>query len=191
MSALMFSQMGLSAVQAIGGYAQAQSQASLQRAIQSYRNTMLKLSAARSKNALTVNEARIKDQAAEQDILIQRQSIVDIGRAEVDAAAAGVGGNSVKNVARELRASAGRASFSAQRQKEQQLSNIREQKTTVAIQAITGQDIQVIPKPSAASALLGLGTNLLGIYDSHQPVGSRLLGYNGENAKGEINGVKQ
>ena len=179
MNTLMLSQMGLSLVGSWGDYATAGIQADLQERIQAYSNTMNRLSAARAENAVTVNQARAQDAAVQADLLIQRQAMTDQAQAEVEAAAAGVTGNSVKMVMRDLRASAGRASFAQERQANQQQAEFREQKTSIAISAITNTDVQVIPKPSLGTMLLGAGTNLLDIYDRHQPEGSRLLGPNG------------
>lgn len=179
MNTLMLSQMGLSLASSWGQYQSASITADLQERIQAYRNTMSKLSAARSLNAVTVNEARAGDAATQADVMIQQQAMRDQSRQEVDAAAAGVTGNSVEMAARDLRASAGRARFAQKRQHHQQMTDMSNQRTTIAIGAITNQDVQVIPKPSIGGMLLGAGTNLLSIYDSHQPEGSRLLGPNG------------
>lgn len=179
MNTLMLSQMGLSLAGTWGQFQTASIQADLQERIQSYRNTMSNLSAARSMNAITVNEARASDAATQADVLIQRQSMQDQAQQEVDAAAAGVTGNSVEMAARDLKASAGRARFAQKRQHHMQMTDLSNQRTSAAIGAITNQDIQVIPKPSVGSMLLGAGTNLLSIYDSHQPEGSRLLGPDG------------
>lgn len=179
MSYLMNAQMGMSLVSSWGQYATSKIQSDLQSKIQDYRNTMTRLSAARSTNAVTVNQVRVRDAAVEADQIIQKQAMQDQARQEVDAAAAGVAGNSVEMAARDLKASAGRASYAQQRQVTQQQAELREQKTSIAISAITNQDVQVIPTPSVGSMLLGATTNLLSIYDSHQPEGSRLLGPNG------------
>lgn len=179
MNTLMLSQMGMSLASSWGDFQKASIQADLQERIQAYRNTMSKLSAARSLNAVTVNEARAGDAATVADVMIQKQSMQDQAQQEVNAAAAGVTGNSVEMAARDLRASAGRASFAQKRQYNQQMTDISNQRTSIAIGAITNQDIQVIPQPSVGSMLLGVGTNLLSIYDSNQPEGSRILGPNG------------
>ena len=187
MNTLMLSQMGLSLVGSWGAYASAGIQSDLEERIQSYRNTMNRLSAARATNAVTVNQVRARDAAVQADTVIQRQAITDQAQAEVEAAAAGVMGNSVRMTTRDLRASAGRASFALERQANQQQAEFREQKTSIALSAITNTDVQVIPKPSLGAMLLGAGTNLLNIYDSHQPEGSRLLGPNG----GRVNDLER
>lgn len=187
MSYMMASQMGLSLVNSWGQYQTASIQADLQERIQAYQNTMNRLSAARAENAVTLNEVRTRDAAVQADQMIQKQAMQDQGRAEVDAAAAGVTGNSVEMAARDLKASAGRASYAVKRQTAQQQAELRNQKTSIAISAITNTNIQVIPQPSVGSMLLGAGTNLLNIYDSHQPEGSRLLGPNGGRVGDENN----
>ena len=175
MNYLMGAQMGLSLAGSWGEYQTASIQADLQRKIQDYRNTIMRLSAARVENAVTLNQVRVHDSAVQADQLLQRISIKDQAQAEVQAAAAGVSGASVDMVLRDLRASAGRASYAQRRQAHQQLAELEEKKTSIAIGVITGQDTQVIPRPSVGSLLLGAGTNLLSIYDSHQPRSSRAL----------------
>lgn len=175
MNYLMGAQMGLSLMNSWGEYRVASIRADLQGKIQDYRNAMQRLSAARVENAVTLNQTRVRDSAVAADQLLQRTSIRDQAQAKVQAAAAGVSGSSVEMVVRDLRASAGRASYAQRRQAHQQLAELDEQKTSIAIGAITGQDVQVIPRPSVGSLLLGAGTNLISIYDRHQPDGSRVL----------------
>lgn len=179
MNTLLLSQMGMSLASSWGQYATANIQTDLQSKIQDYRNTMTRLSAARSENAVTVNQVRTRDAAVAANQMIQKQAMQDQARQRVDAAAAGVTGNSVAMVVRDLKASAGRASYALKRQVNQQHAEFREQRTSIALSAITNQDVQVIPRPSVGSMLLGATTNLLSIYDSHQPEGSRLFGPNG------------
>lgn len=175
MSALMLAQMGLSIAGSIGEYATASTAAKVQKSIQDYRNTMSKLQEARAMNAVTVNEIRTMDESRRNDDLIQRTAIADQSQAEVNAAAAGVKGNSVDMIARDLKASAGRASYAQRRQVHQQLADMGEQRKSIAIGTVMNKDVQVIPKPSVGALLLGAGTRLLDIYDSHQPPGDRLL----------------
>lgn len=175
MSNVMFAQMGLSLVGSWGDYQSASIEADLAGKIQNYRNAMGKLSAARAENAVTVNEARVQDANMENQFLLQRTALQDQAKQEVQAAAAGVTGGSVALAARDLKASAGRASYAQRRNMHQKKAELSAQKTTIAINAITGQDTQVIPQPSIGSMLLGAGTNLLNIYDSHQPPGERIL----------------
>jgi len=172
---IMYAQMGMALIDGIGNYQQLSAQTRMQESIQEYQNSMMQLSAARSKNAVTVNEIRARDAQTDAIGLIQRTSIQDKGAAAVAAASAGVAGNSVNQIVSDLNASAGRATYAQKRQTNQTLQELGEQRTSISIAAITNRNTQVLTKPSVGSMLLGVGTNLLDIYDSHQPEGSRLF----------------
>jgi len=171
----MLAQMGMSLTSAWGQFQTASIQADLQEKLQEYRNSMSRLSSAMQTNAVTVNAVRSRDAAVRADFSIQQQAMRDQARAEVEAAAAGVKGNTVDAIAKDLKASAGSASYAQKRMLHQKMQGFNDQKTSIAVAGIADQDVQVIPKPSIGSALLGAGTTLLDIYDSHQPPGSKLL----------------
>ena len=175
MNYLMLSQMGLDLAGSFGNFASARIEADMARSMQEYRNTMAALSAARSKNAITINEIRTLDASAQQDELIQRTSMQDKARAEVNAAAAGVKGNTIDMIATDLNMSAQRAQYARERQLSQQLSEMGEQRKSVALDQLMSKDTQVIPKPSIGSLLLGSATSLMQIQQSHQPESNRLL----------------
>ena len=166
---IMMAQMGLAGLGAVSDYMAAADEAKIERRMQQYRNTLNRLSAERQISAINVNEDRARSSYAQNESIIQRTSIADKGRATVAAAASGVKGNSVDLQLRDLQGSADKASFFARRQFHQQMSDSGEQKKSVAIGATANQDLQIIPKPSVGAMLLGAGTNLLGIYRSHQP----------------------
>jgi len=168
----MYAQMGLSFATGVADFINAGTEAKMAKALQDYRNTMQALSAARSYNAVTVNEVRTRDQLVQNDQFLQKTAMKDQAAATVAAAAAGVAGNSVDMAMRDLQASAGRASWAQRRQANQALSEMGAQRTSIAIAQISNKDIQVIPKPSVGSLLLGTATSMLNIYDSHQPAGS-------------------
>lgn len=172
---LMMAQMGLDLAGNLADFASSRIQSRMERDLQAYRNNIMALQTARSRNAITVNEIRAQDADAEQDFLIQRTSMADKARAEVNAAAAGVAGNSIKMMADDLAASAGRAQYARQRQLNQSLAEMGDQRTSVAIGQVLNKDIQVIPKPSIGSLLLGGAASMLDIYDSHQPTSNKLL----------------
>ena len=167
MNYLMLSQMGLDLTGSLGDFASARIEADMARSMQSYRNTMAALSAARSKNAITINEIRTRDAAVQQDDLIQRTSMRDKARAEVNAAAAGVKGNTIDQIATDLTMSAHRAQYARERQLNQQMSEFGEQRKSVALDLLMSKDTQVIPKPSIGSLLLGSATSLMQIQQSH------------------------
>lgn len=172
---IMAAQMGLAAISGIGDFMVSGIQADLQRATIAYQNTMNALSAARQKNAVTVNEIRTRDAGMRSEFDIQQAALQQEADAEVMAAAAGVAGNSVDYVMNDLRSSAAKAKYANRRNVNAQLVEMAEQKKTIDLNAIMGRNTQVIPKPSVGSMLLGVGTNLLKIYDSHQPEGQRVF----------------
>lgn len=166
---IMMAQMGLAGIGMVTDYMAARDEAAMARKMQKYRNAVNQLNARRQTSAVNVNESRMRSAGAQAEDMIRRTSIVDQGRAAVAAAAAGVKGNSVSMVSREMQGSADRASFAARRQLNQQMADSKQQKASIAIGAVMNEDIQIIPKPSMGAMLLGAGTNLLSIYQSHQP----------------------
>ena len=166
---IMMAQMGLAGIGMVTDYMAARDEAAMARKMQKYRNAVNQLNARRQTSAVNVNESRMRSAGAQAEDMIRRTSIVDQGRAAVAAASAGVKGNSVSLVSREMQGSADRASFAARRQLNQQMADSKQQKASIAIGAVMNEDIQIIPKPSMGAMLLGAGTNLLSIYQSHQP----------------------
>ena len=179
MNVLMMAQMGQQIAGAFGQYRTAQIQAGMQERIAEYRDTMAALSASRATDAVGINEIRARDSFQRNSAELGKKIIEDKGRQQVMAAVAGVTGNAIDMMAGSLRASASRASMHMSRQFQEQLGELSEQRRTIAVNAAAGKSVQVIPKPSASAALLGLSTQMLQLYDSHQPPGSRLLGPNG------------
>lgn len=180
---LMFAQMGLSIAQGIGSYASANIKARMQESIQDYRNTMSALSAAEAQNTVTHNEIAVLDAADQQREQQQIIALKQEGAADVASAAAGVSGTTSDLIMKDLKASAARANKARLDQVEAQFIAYGQERKNIELSNIYNKDISVIPKPSAASALLGIGTNLLSIYDQHQTPGNtiaaRLSGTNG------------
>lgn len=180
---LMFAQMGLSLVQDIGAFGEASIDAKMARSRQAYQNTMSALSAANAYNTVTFNENQALKQS---DITRQAQQIAALeqeGKADVASGAAGVSGNTSDLIVRDLEASAARANKVRLDQLSGQMIAYGQERKNIELSKIYNKDISVIPKPSAASAMLGIGTNLLSIYDSHQTpsetIAARLGGTNG------------
>ena len=188
MSGLMFAQMGLSAIQGWGQYRIASIQAEMQQNLQDYQNTMSALSAAQSHNILTGNEVSVRDAGVRAAEALQQRALKQEGSAQVAAGAAGVTGSTTEVVMRDLRSSAARANKSRTDQLQAQYRAFGQERRNVNLAQIYNKDVSVIPKPSAASALLGIGTSLLNIWDSHQTPGrtiaARLSGTNGVTTRG-------
>lgn len=166
---IMLAQMGLSIASTASNYFQASAEHKVSSRMQKFRNTMNELSAARQMNAVEVNRVRTDEAGFLADLMLQKQAMQDQAEVENNAAAAGVAGGSVDMVMNDLKASASLASYAQKRKLHDQRTEFKEMKRTIRVNAIMGKDVQVIPKPSAGAALLGVGTNLLDIYDSHQP----------------------
>lgn len=168
MANLMYGQMGLSAIQSVTDFAISKETAKLDRAVQAYTNTMSALSAANANNTTTLNEVQSLDASLRQGLDIQRAQITATGAAKAAAGAAGVAGGSVDSVMRGLRSSAARAQYARTTQTKMQMRAFGQERRNTAVNQAMNKDITVIPKPSATSAALGLGMNMLEIWDNHQ-----------------------
>ena len=136
---------------------------------------MRKISTAQNLNAQTLQGAQLEDKSKRLEMTLQQSSIKDMGVSEVSAAAAGVAGGSVNTALLGLRRSALNAQNSRMRNLDSQLFAVDKQKQNIRLAGILGEDISVIQRPSAASALLGLGSTLIDTYDKNQPDGSRAV----------------
>jgi len=153
----------------------------MQKAAQAHRNTMNKLSGSIRQNAVTRAEIQTQDKGARLAQAIQTQSMQDQGAAAVSAAAAGVSGGSVRATMLGLRRSALNAHDARQRNSDSAIMALEEDRKNINLATLMGEDISVLPErvadilpaPSAASALLGLTAGLIDTYDANQPKGSR------------------
>lgn len=170
---LMYAQMGLAGINAISGYGTAKHNASMQRMQQDYTNSMNAFAAAQALNTQTANETSLRDAAVTAKLAMQGQSMQDMARAEVSAAAAGVAGGSVDAAMRGLTRSKLQAQMALKRKMQSHSRANAASRRGIALNKAMGKDISVIPKSSVASALLGLGAQMIDIYDSHQPEGQQ------------------
>jgi len=162
------------AVSGLSNYMLGRTQAKMQESAQAHSNAMRRISSAQQQNTVTLQEAAIQDESTRLGVTLQEQSIRDRGAAEVSAAAAGVAGGSVDQAMLGLRRSAIQAQDARMKNMTAQLYATEEQRKNIRISGILGQDVSVIQRPSAASAMLGLGTQLLGQWDANQPKGSKI-----------------
>lgn len=187
---LMFAQMGLAVIGQFSSHSTNDLQARLDRSMQAYRNTLTALSAAGAQNAITLNSIDAADVAEEEALQIRVQGLQQQGTAEVAAAASGTSGNSVGAVVQSLKANALRANTARLKTLGRQLQSYDAQREQTELDKRLNTDISVIPSPSIGSSLLGLGTNLLKIVNSHQTPGNtiaaRLSGTVGSTAIGGV-----
>lgn len=171
---LMAAQMGLGAIRTLGAFTVSRTEAKMAENMNRYRAAMAGISATRALNAVTTNQQRLGEQAAQQNLEVQRMGMQDAASAEVAAAAAGVAGGSVDAVFRDLSAAAESATFTVQRNARRQMQELQRSRTDIRLSQLGASSPNIIPKPSAGSLLLGLGTQALSIWDSHQPEGQRI-----------------
>ena len=160
------------ATQVIGAYTEfdlQKTQHRMQVSAQAHRDVMNQLSSGIQQNAVTVAEIQTQDKAVRLSEALQTQSMKDKGSAAVSAAAAGVQGGSVKATMLGLRRSALQAQDARIRNRDSELQAQAENRKNIELSAIMGKDISIIPAPSAASALLGLGASLFDTWDANQP----------------------
>lgn len=173
MPSLMWAQMGIQAVQGVGGYLASREQNKMQRTLQKYQNILTDLSAAMSNNQITRNEAAMRKQAVEHTFTSQLIAMEDESSAKVAAAAAGVSGNSVDQVTQGLRRNAAQRNLQITEAIEQGELDIRDQRVAVIQGANMAQNRDVLARPSLANALLGTSMNLLDTWDAHNPPSRR------------------
>jgi len=145
----------------------------METAAREHKNVLNKISSGIQQNAVTIAEVQTKDKAIRLSEAIQTQSMKDKGSAAVSAAAAGVQGGSVKAAMLGLRRSALKAQDARVRNRDAALNAQAENRKNIELSAIMGRDISVLPAPSAASAMLGLGASLIDTWDKNQPEGSK------------------
>jgi len=170
----MYAQMGIGVVEGVANYVNQRTASNLQRKLQKYRNQMLEVTAAMSRNAVTLNSIQTRDATIRLSFALQQQSSQDLATAEVHAAAAGVQGASVDATMRGLRASALGAQAARKANYRAEVRAAHQENVNINVSAILGRDTQVHSKPSLLSAGLGLGANMMDIYDANQPEGDKL-----------------
>lgn len=171
---LMYAQMGMSVISAIGQHSAAKHQYTMDKIARDYREKMSSISAAMQSNTLTANEISTRDALVRAGTAIQVKSLKDRANATVSAAASGVSGGSVTNTMRGLMRSKYQAMHAHQKRREATQRSNTQNRRQLALAKAMNKDITPIQPPSAASALLGLGASLVDIWDSHQPPGSTL-----------------
>ena len=170
-----FNMLGKMGTQIVGAFAQhqvADVQSKMEKSAQAYGNTMRLLSSAQKENNVSQQEANLSDASKRLSASIQRESLKSRSAAEVNAAAAGVSGGSVKAIMTGLRRSNIQAQFARTRNLASNLQHTAAQRRNIQLAAVLGEDVRIIPTPSPATALLGLTATLIDTYDANQPEGT-------------------
>lgn len=169
MSKLMYADMGLSVVAGLTQFGVAREQSKLQAAMQKYQNTMSALSTGQSLNNITRNAVAVRDNRVFADLSIQTSAMEEQAAFKVEAAAAGVIGNSVAVGLRARQADAARAQTSLARKFNSELLAVEDQKKQVRLSEVYNQDISPISRPNLGAALLNTGMQMVDIWDKHNP----------------------
>lgn len=170
---IMYAQMGMGLLGGLADLNTAKTEGKLARMTQKYQNTMADLSKAQSLNAMTDNEISFRDSVVHTKKAVELAALQDTAAAAVSAATAGVDGGSARAVLRGLTRSRLSATTAIDKSVLAQRRAFVNERRNVEIASIYGKDISIIPKPSTASALLGIGAGMIDVFDKHQPEGSK------------------
>lgn len=168
---LMYLQMGHRALGAYAGYSAQRHSSKMAEIQKHYQNVMADIAAAQQNNTQTMNEVEVRDAFVRTGIALEVQAMKDQGSAEASAAAAGVKGGSVNSALRGLMRSHMQSKAALTQRKDQQHRANTQARRNIALNRAFSKNRDIIPQPSAASALLGLGAQMIDVYDSHQTPG--------------------
>ena len=177
---LMYAEMGLNVIGGLAGYAVSKERAKQEAIVRKYNETMQALSAAMSLNAITANEAAARENAVNARLSIQSAAMQEEADYALEAAAAGVVGNTVKIGQMQRTADAARARTSLDRQYLAERMSTAQQREQVQLQKIYGKDISPLPKANFGAAVFGMVSNAIDIWNAHNPK-SRQTGSLGGN----------
>lgn len=166
---LMYAQMGMKALGTFSAFSASRHSAKMEEISRAYQEKMSAISAAMQLNVQTQNEIEQKDAVVRASAALEITAMEDRAEAEVSAAASGAGGGSVVGTMRNLMRSRLRAKQALRTQQQNQARANLQTRRNIEFAKVMGKDLSPIGKPSVASALLGLGSGLIDIYESNQP----------------------
>lgn len=169
MSSLMLLEMGINAASAYANWQTQKAQFKIQQIQDKYQKTMTALSAARAHNQVTRNKVAMEEQMQIAEGVDQVAQMQDEEAARVAAATAGVEGNSVNTTLGDYARGAAQRRLARTREARYASNALNDQRREIEIAKVTSTPINILSKPSSASALLGLGTSLLDTYKAHMP----------------------
>ena len=170
----MIGSMATQAVSAYGDYSTSKIQYRMDQAAREHKKIMGALSSAQQQNALTTAEVQTRDAGIRALRSIELQSLHTKSEATVNAAAAGVTGNSVDSSLQNLRRSALNANAARKASLISKFQGIEQERKNVRLSQIYGRDVSVSIPPNPTTALLGLGKSMLETWDQNQPEGMKL-----------------
>lgn len=166
---LMYADMGLTVLDSVAAYSSSKEQYKLEKSVQNYKNKMTALATAWALGTSTYNEARFTEADTLLQVDIQVQGMRDVAAFDVEAAAAGVIGNSVAAGRSDLLATEMRAQTSRARGARQQRIAFAQERKNLRIDSVFNEDVSTIRKPSALGAVLGTAAKLTDVWNEHNP----------------------
>ena len=157
---MLAAQVGMSALQEGQNSATSEAQYKADKKWKKYQNTMLGLSAAQSQNAITTNVTQTTLASATEALEIQKATVGARGDSIVQAAAAGVGGNSVASAVRAVERSGAELEFARQQDLRNAYLGFDYERRNIAMSAKMGENTNYIPKPSSVSSMLGFAKDV-------------------------------
>lgn len=142
----------------------ARKRAKYARKVQKYNNKMVRLSDANNQNAITVNAVQTVRQSARAALDIDIAGMEQEAEAAVSAATAGVAGNSVDAVMRNLSRSSAQAEYARKESLKAAYVSIDASRANSALSATMQQDTTHIQKPGIIPTIIGQIDNAQGMY---------------------------
>lgn len=149
--------LGMGLLQGGVNYSQQKTTAKAQAAYQAYQNEMTQLSNGVAQNGITDNEIFSNRAFAQEGLQIQKQDLVSLAQAKVQAAASGVSGGSVNDTLMNINRQAADANSQRQEQEEESWVGYDDQRQNTAMAAATHMNYSPIQQPSLATNLLSGG----------------------------------
>ena len=162
------------AVGAISEFSLRKTQYDMDVSAKKHNETMRNLQHALGQDTQTDKRVQVHEASVRAAAAIGIASAADKASAEVAAAASGTAGSTVEGTARGLEQSFLRAHAARKSQERSELRSIRKTAMNTELAHIFGRDLTTIQRPSATSALLGLGTSLVQQWDNNQPEGDKI-----------------
>ena len=174
MANIMYAEMFMNAAGGIGQYMVSREDAKLAAAQRRYNRTMSALSASVSRNAITRNEADLRDQSVFARLSIQAAGMQERASFDVEAAAAGITGSTIETGRHQRTADEARARTSMERQALRKRQEYGQQRMQADLAQNQQRDVSPLPRANLGAAVFGIGQNLLSTWDAHNPIDRRV-----------------
>lgn len=173
MANLMYADMLMNTMGGIGQYLVSREDAKLAASQRRYNRTMSALSASVARNVVTENEAALRDQSVFARLSIQAAGMQERAAFDVEAAAAGIAGNSIEVGRAQRQADEHRARTSMERQAMQKRREYGQQRQQITMDEIRSRDVSPLPRANLGASLFNIAGGLVDTWNVHNPVDRR------------------